>query len=122
MSTPLTDILGQAGAAAAPVPAGPKSAHAILADAVEGLLDTSVPEAVDGRLGRLELALRNYRLAEKTAEMTPFGSIVETAIKALERGDTVAAAKCLSVLRLAGDYVPAVDIAGITPPKAPDAS
>jgi hypothetical protein len=103
--------------------AAPKSAHAILAEAVDRLfaiMASALPmeESVDDAMGQLELARKNYHLAEKAAAATPFGSVTATALAALDRGDIEGARKCLNVLALAGDYVPLVDLSSITAPAA----
>lgn len=88
----------------------PKTAHAILADAVDLMLNSEIPEAMASNVAHAELALMNYRLAEKTAMDAPFAKIVNGALVQLDKGDTEAARKFLYTLLGVVDFAPLVTL------------
>jgi hypothetical protein len=92
----------------------PKSAHAILADAVAKVLDPPLIDQTPTYVAELEMALHNYRLANNTALETPFGRIIRGAILAIENGAPQDAVKYLNTLLLAGDFTPLVDLDQVT--------
>jgi hypothetical protein len=100
----------------------PKSAHAILADAVAKVLDPPLIDQTPTYVAELEMALHNYRLASNTALETSFGRIIRGAILAIDNGAPQDAKRYLSTLLLANDFVPVVDVNNIEPRAGPVAT
>jgi hypothetical protein len=86
------------------------TAHAQLADAVDRVINGTIPEAMADYVAHMELCLRNYRLAEVTAKNVPFAALVNGAIAQLDAGDTVAARKFLLTMLGVVDFAPVVDV------------
>lgn len=96
------------------------TAHAEMADALEALLKmeaTTDAEAL-AIAERAEKALKAYRIAQIVGGAAPFGSIIKTAIKALDDGKVEDAMKCLKTLDMATDYAPLVDLSKLGLPAA----
>jgi hypothetical protein len=86
------------------------TAHARLADAVDRVINGTIPEAMADYVAHMELALRNYRLAEVTAKNVPFAAMVNGAIAQLDAGRTEAARTFLRTMLGVVDYAPVVDV------------